>query len=56
MLSGILTALLANGQEPFSAAASAVWIHAAAGDKAKARYGERAILPSDMIEELFGLF
>ena len=56
MLSGILIALLANGLEPFSAASAAVWLHAAAGDLAKERRGERAMLPSDMIEELCKLF
>lgn len=56
MLSGILAALLANGEKPFSAAAAAVWLHAAAGDLAKEHRGERAMLPSDMIEELCQLF
>ena len=56
MLSGIITALLANGTEPFKAATSAVWLHAAAGDSAKKLYGERAMLPSDMIKQLSCFF
>lgn len=53
MLSGILLALLTRGYEPFTAAKAAVWLHAAAGDKAKELYGETAMLPSDMIEQLY---
>ncbi len=53
MLSGILTALLAKGYEPFAAAKAAVWLHAAAGDKALELFGENAMLPSDMIEQLY---
>ena len=53
MLSGILLALLANGQEPFFAARAAVWLHAAAGDAARELYGETAMLPSDMINQLY---
>lgn len=52
MLSGIITALLANGHEPYWAARSAVWLHAAAADCAKERCGERSMLPGDMIGEL----
>ncbi|MBR2865169.1 MAG: NAD(P)H-hydrate dehydratase [Elusimicrobiaceae bacterium] len=52
VLSGIITALLANGQEPYSAACSAVWLHSAAGDSARELFGERAMLPSDMINQL----
>lgn len=53
MLSGILLALLAKGEEPFAAAKAAVWLHAAAGDKALELFGETAMLPSDMIEQLY---
>ncbi|MBQ5911425.1 MAG: NAD(P)H-hydrate dehydratase [Clostridia bacterium] len=52
VLSGILTALLAMGLKPYEAATSAVWLHAAAGDKAKELLGERAMLPSDVIGSL----
>lgn len=53
MLSGILLALLAKGEEPFTASRAAVWLHAAAGDKALELFGETAMLPSDMIEQLY---
>ncbi len=52
VLSGIITALLANGLEPYIAARSAVWLHSAAGDSARELFGERAMLPSDMINLL----
>lgn len=53
VLSGIITALLANGIGPYEAAKAAVWLHAAAGDCARELFGERAMLPSDMINQLF---
>ena len=34
------------------AAKQAVYLHGAAGDKAAAKRGQRAMLPSDLIEEL----
>lgn len=52
VLSGILLALLAQGMPPFEAAKAAVYLHGKAGDDAAAHRGERAMLPSDMIEEL----
>ncbi len=52
VLSGILVCLLGQGMEPERAAAAAVWIHGAAGDRCAARLGERSMLPSDMIEAL----
>ena len=53
MLSGILLSLLAKGEEPFTASKAAVWLHAAAGDKALELFGETAMLPSDMIDQLY---
>ena len=52
VLAGILVALLAQGIKPYEAAKAAVYLHGKAGDDAAARRGERAMLPSDMIEEL----
>lgn len=52
MLAGITVALLAGGNSVLSAVKAAVWLHSAAGDAAKNRLGERAMLPTDMIEEL----
>ena len=52
VLAGILVSLLAQGFSPIEAAKSAVFLHGEAGDKAATRKGERAMLPSDIIEEL----
>lgn len=52
VLSGILVSLLAQGLSPEEAAKAAVFLHGEAGDKTAARKGQRAMLPSDIIEEL----
>ncbi|MBO4734066.1 MAG: NAD(P)H-hydrate dehydratase, partial [Clostridia bacterium] len=52
VLSGIITALLANGYEPLEAALSAVYVHSAAGDRAAEKYTRRTMLPSDIIKEV----
>ena len=52
MMSGILVSLLAQGFNPENAAKMAVYLHGEAGDKAAAKRGQRAMLPSDLIEEL----
>ena len=52
VLAGILVSLLAQGFSPIEAAKSAVFLHGEAGDRAATRKGERAMLPSDIIEEL----
>ena len=51
-LSGIILSLLAQGFSAKEAAKAGVYLHGEAGDKAAARRGERAMLPSDLIEEL----
>lgn len=51
-LAGITVSLLAQGFSTEEAAKAAVYLHGEAGDKAAARRGERAMLPSDLIEEL----
>lgn len=50
-LTGIIAALLAQGQGLDEAAGLGVLVHALAGDRA-ARLGERGLLPSDLIAEL----
>ncbi len=50
VLSGITASFAAQGFDPFKSAASAVYIHALAGDIAKEKYGEFSMLPSDIIE------
>ncbi len=54
VLTGIVAAMLAQGLHVEQAAATAVEIHARAGDKA-ARAGERGLLASDLLSELRGL-
>lgn len=51
-LAGITLSLLAQGFSAPEAAKAAVYLHGEAGDKAAAKRGERAMLPSDLIEEL----
>jgi NAD(P)H-hydrate epimerase len=48
LLTGIITALLAQGFALFEAAALGVFIHAQAGDLA-AQQGERGLIASDML-------
>lgn len=52
VLSGITVSLLAQGFSPLEAAKAAVYLHGEAGDKAALKYGERQMLPSDIIEQL----
>ena len=52
VLSGILTALLAQGFEPWPAARAAVYLHGLAGEIACERYGEYGVTPSDLIAAL----
>ena len=51
-LAGIIFSLLAQGFSAPEAAKKAVYLHGVAGDKAAAKRGQRAMLPSDLIEEL----
>jgi NAD(P)H-hydrate epimerase len=50
VLTGIITALLAQGYPAASAAALGVYIHGYAGDIAANLYSEEAMLPSDLIQ------
>lgn len=52
ILSGILLALLGQGLEAGRAAALAVWLHGRAGDLCAAKYGETAMLPTDLFKTL----
>lgn len=52
VLAGILVSLLAQGMPAGTAAQAAVWLHGAAADKCRRKYGERFMLPSDVIGEL----
>ena len=50
VLAGLAAGLLAQGATPEQAACAAVWIHSQAGLAASAKYGKRAMLPSDLEE------
>ncbi len=52
MLAGVIFSLLAQGISPKDATLGGVWLHSAAGDAARDKWGEKSMLPTDMIEEL----
>lgn len=52
VLSGLLGALLVRFDDPFKAAALAVHMHGRAGDLAKKRRGETALIALDLVEHL----
>ncbi len=56
VLAGMIAGLAAQGLSPFDAARCGVYLHGAAGDRAAARLSQHAMLPSDIIDELSGLF
>lgn len=52
VLAGLLTGFLAQGMKPPDAAVSAVYFHSFAGGVAAGEIGRRAMLPTDIIENL----
>ncbi len=56
MLTGIITALLAQKYTPLQAAIFGVYLHGFAGDKALEKQSLESLLPSDMIEYLGSAF
>jgi NAD(P)H-hydrate epimerase len=52
VLAGVVGALLAQGLDSWRAACGAVVAHAAAGDRAAARIGERGLMASDITRSL----
>lgn len=52
ILAGILVSLLGQGISPLEAAASAAWLHGAAGDLRAKKMGQYGMIPTDMLEEL----
>lgn len=56
VLTGILTALLAQGYSPVDAARLGVWVHGLAGDEACRKLGPRGLIASDFIEHLPAAF
>lgn len=56
VLAGMLGSFLAQGMSPKKAAVYAVYYHGFAGDKCAEKYSKRAMLPSDIVEELKYIF
>jgi ADP-dependent NAD(P)H-hydrate dehydratase / NAD(P)H-hydrate epimerase len=56
VLTGIVTALLAQSYPPATAARLGVYLHGAAGDLAAAIHSEESMLPSDLIDQLGKVF
>lgn len=56
VLAGMVASFLAQGIEPFDAAAGAVYLHGLAGDRCAARLSRCAMLPTDLIGALPELF
>ena len=52
VLAGMIVSLLGQGIAPMEAAAAAVWLHGAAGDRCAEKLGQYAMLPTDLLEEL----
>ena len=53
VLTGVIAALLAQGLDPFAAAAASVWLHAAAGREAAMRVGAvEGVIATDVIAAL----
>lgn len=52
VLAGIIVSLLGQGLAPLEAAAVAVWLHGAAGDRCAADLGQYGMLPTDMLQAL----
>ncbi|MBX2945738.1 MAG: NAD(P)H-hydrate dehydratase [Cyclobacteriaceae bacterium] len=52
VLTGMLTALLAQGYTCHEAAQLGVWLHGLAGDEARKRIGSRGVLASDIIDHI----
>lgn len=52
VLAGMIVSLVGQGIAALEAAAVAVWLHGAAGDKAAQRLGQYGMLPTDLLEEL----
>lgn len=56
VLAGMIAAFCAQGVEPWRAAVSGAYLHGLVGDRCAAKYSERAMLPTDLLEELPALF
>ena len=52
VLTGVIAALIAQGSEPYDAARLGVYLHGAAGDRAKEKLGEYSVIARDIIDNL----
>lgn len=52
VLTGIVTGLLSQSYSPFEAGVLGIYLHGVAGDLAKEKYSEEALIASDIIEHL----
>jgi NAD(P)H-hydrate epimerase len=52
VLSGIIGGLISQGSEPYAAAVTGVYIHAAAGRRIAQRLGDSGLLASDLLLEI----
>ena len=52
VLSGIIGGLIAQGAEPFAAAVTGVYVHAAAGRRISQRLGDSGLLAGDLLPEI----
>ncbi|MEM7391689.1 MAG: NAD(P)H-hydrate dehydratase [Verrucomicrobiota bacterium] len=51
-LAGLMTALMAQGINPYKAARAAVWLHGRAGDLAALKYSQAGMMTGDLIDEI----
>ncbi len=56
LLTGMIVSFLAQGFSPADAALCGVYLHGLAGDNAAARLSQHAMLPTDILAELPGIF
>jgi hydroxyethylthiazole kinase-like uncharacterized protein yjeF len=56
VLTGVITALLAQGYEPLHACLAGVFVHGSAGDLAKEKFGEMGMIAGDLCEFLPAAF
>src|SRR5438552_5625549 len=52
VLSGIIGGLMAQGSDPFTAAVTGVYVHAAAGRRIAERFGDSGLLAGDLLPEI----
>jgi hydroxyethylthiazole kinase-like uncharacterized protein yjeF len=52
VLAGMIGGLMAQGSDPYSAAVTGVYIHAAAGRRLSQRFGDSGLLASDLLLEI----